>query len=186
MSFESVCTHDLLRDLILDCHHRGDFTLSSGKKATEYFDLAPLLLGNVGLQAVCFDIESKLSGIKFDAMACYELCPVPILGAYIRGRHPSVKGLIVRKQRKGHGTNRLIEGAIQRLDRVVVIEDVTSTGASVIKAIQSLENAGCLIVAIVTIVNRQEGCEEALGYYNFTWLFTKEELHRAELDRDRK
>jgi orotate phosphoribosyltransferase len=167
---------DSLRSLIRNSHRYGSFGLSSGKTSNEYFDLAPLLLSNFGLDKICDAIDRLFTGIVPDAVACYELCPVPLIGAFVL-RHERLHGLIVRKQRKDHGTRNLIEGCIVPGDRVVILEDVTSTGASVMKAVKALEGAKCSIVAIVTIINRQEGCDELLKAYNFKWLFTKGELN---------
>jgi len=161
-------------------HHHGDFILSGGGKDTEYYDLAPLLLEKQGLGLIKYKFyvllhdSIGLTVDDFDAFACLELCPVPLIGSMIT--QIGKKGLIVRKAKKGHGTNKLIEGNIRKDDRVIIVEDVTSTGESVRSAINALEDEGCKIIAIITIINRQEGCDKLLEGYKFGWLFTKEEL----------
>jgi hypothetical protein len=92
------------------------------------------------------------------------------------------KCLIIRKQRKGYGTDRLIEGNPQPGDNVLIVEDVTASGTSVMKAIRALEEIDCKVFGIVTIINRQEGCDELLKDYNFWWITTKAELDALERD----
>lgn len=165
----------ILDDMIKKCHLHGNFRLSNGGQADEYFDLAPLFLNYFGLTVLCKRIDLALIGVDFKMMACYEMCPVPLLGAYC-SKNPLIEGLIVRKQNKGHGTDKLIEGNVVPGCNVVVIEDVVSSGASVIKAINALEYYGCKIVAVVAIINRQEGCDELLKGYNLKSLFLKSQL----------
>ena len=175
-----------LTEMILKCHHHGEFILSSGGKDTEYYDLAPLLLDWQGVSLVVHEIRRMFIKMGYasklvnyiDAYACPELCPVPIVCGL--AYDAMKKGLIVRKQAKGHGTNKLIEGNPLNGDNVLVVEDVTSTGASTMKAIRALEEAGCKVFGIVTIINRQEGCDELLKDYNFWWLITKAELFELE------
>jgi len=167
---------DKLGTALVECHKYGDFELSSGKRAKEYYDLAPLFLSPGGLRLVSDEVMSTLGEVEFDAFGCLELCPVPLVGAILSWTFTDKRGFIVRKTRKGHGTNRLIEGDLRPNDRVVILEDVTSTGNSVMRAVRAAEKLGCEVVCILTIVNRREGCDELLKDYDFRYLFRKEEL----------
>jgi len=165
-----------LKGALIDCHKYGDFTLSSSNKASDYFDLAPLFLSPEGLRAVSAEVMSMLDGVDFDAIGCLELCPIPLVGAALVLSSKDKLGFVVRKGRKGHGTDNLVEGNLRSGSRVVILEDVTSTGQSVMKAIRAVEELGCKVVLILTIINRQEGCDELMAGYNFWWLFNRKEL----------
>jgi len=166
----------VLRSALIECHHYGDFTLSCGGRAVEYYDLAPLFLSPNGLRMTSHEVINVLVDVKFDALGCMELCPVPLVGATLHGTFVDKRGFIVRKERKGHGTNALIEGDLRSSDNVVILEDVTSTGQSVMKAVRVVEELNCRVLCILTIVNRQEGCDELLRDYDFRCLFTKGDL----------
>ena len=166
-----------LKTFIMRCHRYGDFTLSGGGKDVEYYDLALLFLDSKGLGFVTDAIIQEIVVLEFDTIACLEMCPAPLVGSILlRFRDHDRCGAIVRKQRKGHGTNRLVEGYALCGNKVVLIEDVTSTGESAKKAIDALEAEGCEVVMVMTIINRQEGCDKLLQGYDFRWLFTKDEL----------
>ena len=167
---------DKLGTALVECHKYGDFELSSGKRAKEYYDLAPLFLSPGGLRLVSDEVMSTLGEVEFDAFGCLELCPVPLVGDILSRTFTDKRGFIVRKTRKGHGTNRLIEGYLRPNDKVVILEDVTSTGCSVMKAIRVVEELGCSVACILAVINRQEGCNELLKDYDFRSLFVKEEL----------
>ena len=167
---------DKLGTALVECHKYGDFELSSGKRAKEYYDLAPLFLSPDGLRLVSDEVVNALGEVEFDALGCYELCPVSLVGAILSRTFTDKRGFIVRKTRKGHGTNRLIEGDLRPNDKVVILEDVTSTGCSVMKAIRVVEELGCSVACILAVINRQEGCNELLKDYDFRSLFVKEEL----------
>lgn len=167
---------DELRNALIACRHYGDYQLSSGGRAREYYDLAPLLLSPKGLRMISHEVMNAFNVKEFGALGCVELCPVPLVGAVLSLTLLPLHGFVVRKVKKGHGTDRLIEGTLKPGDRVALLEDVTSTGQSVLKAIRVVEAHGCTITCILTIVNRQEGCDELLRPYNFRWLFTKGEL----------
>jgi len=170
----------LTQKLLNKCHLKGDFLLSDGKThATEYYDLSPVFMSYFGLRLLCNMINQKLENIAYEHVACYELCPVPLVGAYCHS-NINVTGLIVRKKNKGHGTDRVIEGQYKVGDKVVLLEDVTATGQSVMRAIEILQGNGLRVAGVLTIINRQEGCDQLLWNHNFMWLYTKSELEEFE------
>jgi orotate phosphoribosyltransferase len=92
-----------------------------------------------------------------------------------------IRGFIVRKEAKGHGRGRLIEGNLQKGDKVVILEDVVTTGGSALQAIAAAEAEGAQVVEVMALVDREEGGREALlakGYALFA-LFTASELKAA-------
>jgi len=177
---------DKLRGALISCHKYGDFTLSCGGGSGEYYDLSSLFLSPNGLRMTGYEVMSALDDVEFDVLGCLELCPVPLVGAILAntptdklGEEISRRGFVVRKERKGHGTNNLIEGDLRCNDKAVILEDVTSTGQSVLKAVRAVEELGCKVVCILTIISRQEGCDELLKGYSFRYLFTRKELENG-------
>ncbi len=158
----------------IERHHlTGTFKLSSGRDTTDYYNLAPILLNSQYLAGVANKIRIMTSDLWIDSVGCVEMCPIPLVGAIlVLWRAPW--GFIVRKQSKGHGTDVMIEGTVGQ--RVLLVEDVTSTGLSVYRAAKAIENAGSQVATIVTIVNRQEGCDGLLAEYDFRSLFTRQSL----------
>jgi orotate phosphoribosyltransferase len=88
---------------------------------------------------------------------------------------------IVRKEEKKHGLHKLIEGQIREKDRVVIIEDVATTGGSTLKAVQAVEAIGCKVVRIVPVVDRNEGARELFKDYNYDPLIKIEEIFDLEI-----
>ena len=109
----------------------GDFTLASGKKATYYLDGKQISLDAQGLRLVAEGLLELLADVEFSAIGGMSIGADPIIGAVLavaaeQGRE--MQGVLVRKEAKGHGTNRFVEGPVQPGDRVVVIDDVVTTG----------------------------------------------------------
>lgn len=126
-------------------------------------------------------ILDKIQGLDIEAVGGLTLGADPIIGAVIalahqRGMH--LDGFIVRKEPKGHGTRSLIEGPVRDGARVAIIEDVTTTGSSALKAIEAVKPLGCTIAKIISLVDRKQGASEnfASRGYPFDPIFTKDEL----------
>ena len=79
-----------------------------------------------------------------------------------------LRGFLVRKESKGHGTNKFVEGPVKAGDSVVVVEDVVTTGGSSLKAIERLEEAGIKVEGVIAIVDRMEGGAEAFQSRGYT------------------
>jgi orotate phosphoribosyltransferase len=160
---------------------RGEFILASGQKSNYYINGKFLALDSEGLALMAELILDKIQGQNVEAVGGLTLGADPIIGAVIaiahqRGMH--LDGFIVRKEAKGHGTRNLIEGPVQDGARVVIIEDVTTTGSSALKAIEAIKPLGCQIVKIMSLVDRQQGASEnfAKQEYPFDPIFKKDEL----------
>ncbi len=149
------------------------FKLSAGGYSNYYFNLkkttyspeGQYLIGNI-----LFDKIKELS-IQLDAIGGLTMGADPIALAVARrsyDRGESIEAFTIRKEPKGHGTMLQIEGYIKKGDRVVIIDDVITTGASTIKAIKAAEAFGFNIQAVIVLVDRceQNGRQniEALGY----------------------
>ncbi len=149
---------------------RGTFTLASGRTSDLYIDarlttMSPdglALVGPLGLAAIAD------AGWTADAVGGLTLGadPVAYAIAYAStvGRAPSawVRAFTVRKQAKAHGTGQRIEGPFRAGDRVVVVEDVITTGGSALQAVEAVRAAGGAVVGVLAVVDREEGGREAI------------------------
>ncbi len=159
----------------------GEFTLTSGKRSNYYINVKKLITEPdvLGLIGELILETARSLGIEFDRVAGPELGAVPIATAVsLASGKPLV---IVRKKPKGHGTRSRIEGTINRGDRILLVEDVTTTGGSVLKAADAVEGEGGEIAAICAVVDREEGAEENIkkAGYRFVSLVKVSELMKA-------
>ena len=154
------------RTLVLDllkknAHKKGEYTLSSGRKSEHYVNCKPVTLTGQGLGAVT---ALMLEHIDPDVAAVGGLTlgadPLVVgLSQVIWGGSKgelAIDALIVRKKQKGYGANAWIEGKLPpKGSKVVVLEDVTTTGGSALIAVEKLRDAGYIVERIVTIIDRQ-------------------------------
>jgi orotate phosphoribosyltransferase len=138
----------------------GEFTLASGKKASYYLDGKQITLHSEGLRLVGEGLLDLLADVQFDAIGGMSIGADPIIGGALavageRGRE--LLGFLVRKEPKGHGTQRYIEGPVQPGMKVVIVDDVVTTGGSSLQAIDRIQEFGCEVVQVVAIVDRMEG-----------------------------
>ena len=159
---------------------RGDFTLASGKKASFYLDGKQVTLDPQGLLLTGKVILAMLHGHKVDAVGGPTMGADPIAAAVSLLSSQSgrpLKAFIVRKEAKGHGTQKMIEGpAILKGDHVVMLEDVVTTGGSVLKAIREVEALGAKVVKTICLVDRNDGADKVLEAYGYSPIFTLEDL----------
>jgi orotate phosphoribosyltransferase len=147
-----------------------EITLASGRKSTLYFNMKPTMMDPEGASLTADLIVDALAGRKVDYVGGLEMGAVPIVSmvspaSYNRGT--PIRAFFVRKTAKGHGTQALIEGlapgeALQG-KHVVVVEDVTTTGGSAMKAAVAAREAGATVDTVLTLLDRQEGAAEALA-----------------------
>lgn len=146
---------------------RGDFVLASGRRSNLYVDarlttMSPdglVLIGRVGLEAI------REAGWQVDAVGGMTLGADPISYAIAFTSQldgSPLRAFTVRKAAKQHGTGKRVEGPFQSGDRVVVIEDVITTGGSARDAIQAIREAGGVPVGVLSVVDREEGGRETL------------------------
>jgi orotate phosphoribosyltransferase len=157
-----------LRDVIhLRSFGYGEVKLASGRVSNFYFNLKPTMLDAEGAALLARLTLEALAGERIDYIGGLEMGAVPIAGAvaqlsYIKGA--PVQAFFVRKKPKEHGAKLSIEGLMPgeslRGKRIVVVEDVTTTGGSAMKAIEAVRDAGAEIVFVLTIVDREEGATE--------------------------
>lgn len=141
----------------------GDFTLASGKKSTYYLDGKQISLHSHGLRLVSEGLLDLLADVEFDAFGGLTLGADPIVGGVLtaaseRGR--DLAGFLVRKESKDHGTKKYVEGPLQPGQRVVVVDDVVTTGGSALQAVDRLLEFGARVVCVVGVIDRMEGGAE--------------------------
>ncbi|NJF26030.1 orotate phosphoribosyltransferase [Thermococcus sp. Bubb.Bath] len=156
----------------------GRFVLTSGKESDYYINVKKLTTNPKALKLIAKLMTERIeeAGIEFDRVAGPELGAVPIATALaLETGKPLV---IVRKKPKGHGTGSQIEGEVKPGERVLLVEDVTTTGGSVLKAAGIIESLGGEIAAISVVVDREEGAERAITKkgYSFVPLIRVSEL----------
>ena len=155
----------------------GDFTLASGKKASYYLDGKQVTLDSFGAKLVAEGILERLGEKLPAAVGGMSIGADPILAAVITlagVRGLPLKGFMVRKEAKGHGTGRHIEGPVLPGEEVVIVEDVVTTGGSSLLAIERAEAFGLKVTGVIAIVDRMEGGAEAFQSrgYPFSSLLT--------------
>ena len=142
----------------------GDFTLASGKKATYYLDCRQITLDSISAKLIGEGILELLQQNPLpQAVGGMSIGADPITAAVITVaayQNIPLKGFMVRKQSKGHGTNQFVEGPIVAGDRVVIVEDVVTTGGSSLDAIEKVEALGVTVNGVIAIIDRLEGGKE--------------------------
>ena len=141
------------------------FTLASGRKSNYYFNCKPTTLDPEGMNLIGQVLFDMLQDTPITAAGGLTLGADPIANAlavisYQMGR--PIKSFIVRKDIKNHGTKSAIEGNVQSGERVVIIDDVITTGGSTIIAIEHARGAGLVIDRVITLIDREEGGRESI------------------------
>jgi len=159
----------------------GDFTLASGKKSSFYFDSKRTTLLPDGAWLTAREILRVIrkNGIEADAIGGLTLGADPIVcpvAALSHAEGPPLRAFIVRKEAKDHGTGRRIEGNLAPGSRVIIVDDVVTTAGSTIKAIEAAEEAGHTVVAVICLVDREEGGAAKLAAYPFYPVFRRSDI----------
>jgi orotate phosphoribosyltransferase len=159
------------------------FTLASGKKSNYYFNCKPTTLDPEGMNLIGEIIFNMLKDSDITAAGGLTLGADPIANAlsvisYQKGK--PIKSFIVRKDLKDHGTKSAIEGNVSPGEKVVIIDDVITTGASTITAIEQAQKAGLIVDKVVTLIDREEGGRENIltRVNNVESVFTRTEIMR--------
>ena len=144
----------------------GDFTLASGAKSHYYVDVRQTSLDGEGALLIATLMLPFLREAGVEAVGGLTLGADPIVGAMLSlaGLEDlPLRGFIVRKQAKDHGTRSLVEGALRPGERVVIVEDVVTTGGSSLQAIAAVKEMGCEVRRVLAVVDREEGGRGALA-----------------------
>jgi orotate phosphoribosyltransferase len=171
----------LLKVLFHASFKRGKFRLSSGRESDFYLDAKQTTLRSEGSLLVAEMLLDEALNADIDAIGGLTIGADPIIGSVLTlsaVKAHALRGFIVRKEVKEHGTQRLIEGPIKKGDRVIIIEDVVTTGASAYKAVRAVEDVPCEVVKVIPLVDRDEGSRgffEKKGY-DYSPLITMEDI----------
>ena len=173
---------ELLIEKSLRIAQNGEqFVLSSGQTSSHYFDGKKTTTHPEGLFCVARLIWDQVDDLEADAVGGPVIGADPIVAgvaliSQLMG-HP-LPCFMVRKESKGHGTRNRIEGAAIEGKRVVLIEDVITTGGSMLSAIQAVRESGAEIVKIIAVIDREQGAVNTFGKgdMEFQPLFTLSEL----------
>ena len=144
---------------------RGEFTLTSGKKSNYYFDGKKVTLSPEGAYQVGKVIFDQLAGVGIDAVGGVPVGAYPMVAAVALVSHlegKPIPAFMVREETKEHGTKRKIEGHLKEGSRVALVDDVITTGGSLLRAIEAVEMAKCKVVKVVALVDRHEGGSDRL------------------------
>lgn len=164
----------------------GDFTLASGRKSDIYIDARLTTMSPEGLALIGPFGLATIRRMKWspDSIGGLTLGADPIAYAVSYASFanpPALRAFTVRKEPKQHGTRKLIEGPFKKGDRVVVVEDVVTSGESALKAIDAVREAGGEVVGVMALVDRHEGGAERIKSAGFSLvsLVEGEELRRS-------
>jgi len=174
---------ELLELLMEKSFRRGEFTLTSGAKSNYYINGKMTSLDSRGAYLAARIFLAMISDDVPDAIGGLTLGADPIIGSMLSlaGMEDlPLKGFLVRKEAKGHGTRSLVEGPLAEGDRVVIIEDVITTGGSSKRAIEAARALGAKVSRVLAIVDRQQGGGENLKELGIRLesIFTIDELLR--------
>jgi orotate phosphoribosyltransferase len=160
---------------------KGQFTLTSGATSNYYLDMKPTTFDPEGAFLVAEIINDRLKDEPdVSAVGGLELGAVPIVAAVCARSFQDrpISGFVVRKEKKGHGTEKQIEGNFRPESTVVLFDDVTTKGGSVLQAVRAVRERGATVKKIITIVDRLEGARENLQKEGLTLeaIFTTRDL----------
>ena len=141
----------------------GEFTLASGAKSDYYIDIKKASTNPEVLRLIARLMAQKMrdEGIEADRIAGVVLGSVPLATAL--ALETGIPYVMIRKEKKDHGTGKLIEGDLNAGDRVLVVEDVITTAGSSIKAIGTLREAGAEVHHVISVIDREGGGAENLA-----------------------
>ena len=157
------------------------FTLASGRQSNYYFNCKPTTLDPEGMNLIGGVLFDMVKDSSITAAGGLTLGADPIANAlsvisYQKGK--PIKSFIVRKDVKDHGTKSAIEGNVKAGDRVLIIDDVITTGGSTITAIEQARKAGLIVNSVITLIDREEGGRENIQKHveNIRSILTRTEI----------
>lgn len=154
----------LLELLKRDAWFKGEVKLASGKVSDFYIDVRRVSLTSEGIYYISHSIWDMIKNDTIHAIGGPTLGADPIVGGVCmvaHGKRKYLKGFLMRKTPKEHGRQQLIEGKeLLAGERVVVIDDVATSGGSLLKAVEVLQKEKVIVVKAVTVIDREEGAAE--------------------------
>lgn len=163
MAYDRTALLELIQNEALQ---RGEFTLASGKKASYYLDCRNVTLHPKGANLIAagmLDVMEQLGPLP-DAVGGMAIGADPITASIITlagQRDLPLKGFMVRKEAKGHGTGKQVEGPVAPGQSVIIVEDVITSGGSALKAVDAVREFGLNVSCVIAIIDRLAGGEAA-------------------------
>jgi len=173
---------ELIREIKEKAVVHGKVTLSSGKEADYYIDLRRVTLDAVAAPLVGQAMLDATKDLDYEAVGGLTLGADPVATAMmhmakVNGR--ALNSFVVRKEGKAHGLQRRIEGPDVSGKRVLAVEDTSTTGGSVLTAVEALEQAGAIVVGVAVVVDRGAGAKIEQAGLKYISVITLEELGLA-------
>ena len=160
----------------------GKVTLSSGKDAEFYIDLRRVTLDAVAAPLVGQAMLDATKDLDYEAVGGLTLGADPVATAMMhvaKANGRALNSFVVRKEGKAHGLQRRIEGPDVAGKRVLAVEDTSTTGGSVLTAVEALEQAGAIVVGVAVIVDRGAGAKVEAAGLKYISVISLEELGLA-------
>lgn len=187
MNYEKYLLKSLLLLKAFKYNKEPVFKLNSGKTSHIYVDCKMVTLSSQGLRLIGPLIYNMIRPLSIKGIGGLTLGadPIAIATTMAAGQdNQRITSFVVRKEIKGHGTKKYIEGDLNSGDKVVIVDDVITTGASTIQAIDKAEEFGLRIVKVIALIDREEGGRENISErgYDVQSLFTKSNLLNEYLE----
>lgn len=152
---------DLIREKALSF---GEFKLASGAISNYYIDLSKVVMSGYGLRLICYgfsDIAAMNDWYwdQFDSLGGPAMGAIPLVTA-LTMETDIERSFFIRSETKEYGKQDVIEGNLQEGDRVLMVEDVTTSGKSLYKSVKAVEAAGGKVVQILSVLDRESGAKE--------------------------
>jgi orotate phosphoribosyltransferase len=139
-----------------------DFRLTSGRSSSFFIDLKKTMFDPEGAMLLADLLFDKIKGEDVDYIGGMEAGGIPIVATLGMRSWPEkpLRGFFVRKAPKGHGTDQRVDGFIERGSKVILFEDVTTTGGSAMQVVDQAQQFECTVLKVISVVDRLEGAAE--------------------------
>jgi len=157
---------------------RGHFQLASGGTSDYYIDGKMTAVHSEGAYLIGEVLYERTKDLDIDAIGGLQVGAVPLTTAAVIGYHRHgrpMEGFWVREEIKAHGTQKQVEGGLRKGERVVIVDDVFTSGNSALRAVEAARELGCEVVLVLALVDRLQGAEELFrqnGVENYQAVFT--------------
>jgi orotate phosphoribosyltransferase len=173
---------ELIKEIKEKAVVHGKVTLSSGKEADYYIDLRRVTLDAVAAPLVGQAMLDATTDLDYEAVGGLTLGADPVATAMMhmaKANGRALNSFVVRKEGKAHGLQRRIEGPDVAGKRVLAVEDTSTTGGSVLTAVEALEQAGAIVVGVAVVVDRGAGAKVEAAGLKYISVISLEELGLA-------
>ena len=173
---------ELINEIKAKAVVHGRVTLSSGKEADYYIDLRRVTLDAVAAPLVGQAMLDATKGLDYEAVGGLTLGADPVATAMMhvaKANGRALNSFVVRKEGKAHGLQRRIEGPDVAGKKVLAVEDTSTTGGSVLTAVEALEQAGAIVVGVAVVVDRGAGAKVEAAGLKYISVISLEELGLA-------